>query len=103
MLNWFRRRRLSAEARRRMMIVAARSEEAIIETHVDNSIELLEALGDEVDLDRGLELYDEMMSLHPALASMVKTRVLSRIDAPGTTRSRSESADDRPRPRRKAR
>jgi hypothetical protein len=82
MLNWFRRRGLSPEARRRMMIVAARSEEALIETHVDNAVELLEALGDEVDLDRGIELYEETLGLPPQLADAVKTRVLARIDSP---------------------
>jgi hypothetical protein len=82
MLNWFRRRGLSPEARRRMMIVAARSEEALIETHVDNAVELLEALGDEVDLDRGIELYEEALGLPPQLADAVKTRVLARIESP---------------------
>jgi hypothetical protein len=82
MLNWFRRRSLSPDARRRMMIVAARSEEALIETHVDNAIELLEALGDEVDLDRGIELYEETLGLPPQLADAVKTRVLARLDSP---------------------
>ena len=37
MLDWLRRRRLSAEAKRKLLIVAARSEEAVIETHVEES------------------------------------------------------------------
>lgn len=82
MLNWFRRRRLSAEARRKLLILAARSQEAIIDTHVANAIELLDALGEEVDLDRGIELYREMMALDEHLASMVANRVLARLEAP---------------------
>lgn len=108
MLNWIRRRRLSADARRRLMILAARSEEALIATHVTNAIELLEALDDEVDLDRGIDLYEETMGLPPALADAVKTRVLARLDArspvgaeyPGVL---AETASSHRRPRRRPR
>jgi 6,7-dimethyl-8-ribityllumazine synthase len=84
MFNWLRRRRLSTEARRKLLIVAARSEEAIIETHVANALELLRSVGGEVDLDRGIELYVEMMSLSNELASTVTTRILARVEHPGT-------------------
>src|SRR5688500_17354673 len=57
MFNWLRRRRLSAGARKRMLLIAARAEDAIVETHVANIIDLLVNLGDEVDLDWGVELY----------------------------------------------
>jgi pentatricopeptide repeat protein len=103
MLNWLRRRRLSAESRRRLLIHAARSEEAIIETHVENATALLDALGDEVDLDHALELYDEMMSLHPSLAATVKTRVLARLDPPSPHRSGLQGICSSPRPKRKPR
>lgn len=82
MFNWLRRRRLSAEARRRLLIVAARSEEAIIETHVANALELLRSVGNEVDLDRGIELYIEMMSLSEELAATVTNRILARVEQP---------------------
>lgn len=81
MLNWLFRKRLSAEARRKLMIAAARSEEAVVETHVENALELLEDLGDEVDLDRGVELYLEVMSLADPLASTVTNRVLARVES----------------------
>jgi hypothetical protein len=108
MLNWLRRRRLSADARRRLLIIAARSEEALIETHVSNTLDLLDALGEEIDLDRGIELYDEIMSLPPILAATVRTRVLARIETPTSAsgRFRGVFGDDRaakPSPRRKER
>ena len=49
----------------------ARAEEALLETHVANVVDLLETLGDEVDADRGLELYVEMMSLDETDAAAV--------------------------------
>ncbi len=80
MFNWLRRRRLSAEARRKLLIVAARSEEAIIETHVANALDLVRSVGDEIDLDRGIELYIEMMSLPDPLAATVTNRLLARAE-----------------------
>lgn len=86
MFNWLRRRRLSAEARRKLLIVAARSEEAIVETHVANLLELLDTLGDEVDLNRGIELYVEMMSLPEEQAGTVANRLLARMQSPSPRR-----------------
>lgn len=82
MFNWLRKRRLSGTARRKLLIVSARSEEAIIETHVENVLDLLHTLQGDVDLDRGLELYAEMMSLDETLTSTVTNRVLARVGAP---------------------
>jgi hypothetical protein len=83
MLEWLRRRRLSAEAKRKLLIVAARSEEAVIETHVANVLDMLEILGDEVDVDRALELYGEMLPMDEHVATTVGNRVIARHDAPG--------------------
>lgn len=83
MLDWLRRRRLSAEAKRKLLIVAARSEEAVIETHVANVLDLLEMLGGEVDVDRGLELYGEMLPMDEHVAATVGNRVIARHDTPG--------------------
>jgi hypothetical protein len=103
MLNWLRRRRLSPEARRQLLIIAARSEEAVIETHVKNASELIKALAAEVDFDRGIELYEEMMSLQPAVAAMIRNRVLARLEEPGGARFQGvfgESGSRGGRPRR---
>ncbi|HEX2093046.1 MAG TPA: hypothetical protein VHG28_11615 [Longimicrobiaceae bacterium] len=80
MFNWFRKR-LSGEARRKLLIAAARSEEAVIEIHVANALDLLDDLGDEVDLDRGIDLYIEMMSLADPVASVVTNRVLAQVES----------------------
>jgi hypothetical protein len=92
MLDWLRRRRLSAEAKRKLLIVAARSEEAVIETHVANVLDMLEMLGDEVDIDRGLELYGEMLPMDEHVAATVANRVIARHDTPG---ARGRSAPGR--------
>lgn len=94
MFNWIRRRRLSPEARKRLLLVAARSEEALIETHVENLLDLLDSLGDELDVDRAIGIYAELLSLDEARAATVSNRLLSRLERPG----RSERTR-RPRPR----
>ena len=88
MLDWLRRRRLSAEAKRKLLIVAARSEEAVIETHVSNVLDMLDMLGDEVDIDRGLELYAEMLPMDEHVAATVENRVIARYDSHGGARGR---------------
>lgn len=80
MFNWLRRKRLSAEARRKLLLLSARSEEAIIDTHANNLLDLLQTLGEEVDLDHGIELYAEMVSLDESIASAVTNRVLTRLE-----------------------
>lgn len=79
MLNWLRRRRLSPAARKRLLLLSARAEEAIIETHVANLIELLAELDEEVDFDRGIELYAETMSLDETTLTTVTNRTLTRL------------------------
>ena len=83
MFDWLRRRRLSAEAKRKLLIVAARSEEAIVETHVSNIFDLIDSLVGEVDADRAIELYAEMIPLDEHVSAMVTNRVLARQDEPG--------------------
>jgi hypothetical protein len=79
MFNLFRRRRLSKDGRRRMMLAVARSEEALLDTHVANVFGMLEMLGHEIDVDHTLELYVQQMSLPEHLASTVATRVLAHL------------------------
>jgi hypothetical protein len=80
LFNWLKRRRLSADARKKLLIVTARAEEAIVETHVTNLLDLLETLGEEVDLDRGIELYVEALTLDEQLAAAVTNRLLARLE-----------------------
>lgn len=90
MLDWLRRRRLSAEAKRKLLVIAARSEEAIIETHVANILDLLDILRDEVDLDRAVELYGEMLPMDEHVSQTVTNRVIARYEQPGGGRARGD-------------
>ena len=87
MFNWLRGKRLSAEARRKLLIMQARSEEAIIATHVDNVLELLEMLEGEVDVPRALEEYAAMMPMEETIAATVTNRVLTRSMGPAAARA----------------
>jgi hypothetical protein len=80
MFNWLRRRRLSPDAKKRLLLVAARSEEAIVDTHVANLIDLLETLKGEIDLDHAIEIYAEMMSLDETLGTAVTNRLLASLE-----------------------
>jgi hypothetical protein len=80
MFNFLRRRRLSAEAQRKLKIVKARAEEAVIGTHVDNVLELYDMLGEEVDIERALDLYLEDVApgpLEETMAAAVANRVMA--------------------------
>jgi hypothetical protein len=80
MFNFLRRRRLSAESQRKLKIVKARAEEAVIGTHVANVLELYDMLGDEVDVERALDLYLEEVApgpLEETMAAAVANRVLA--------------------------
>jgi DNA-binding MarR family transcriptional regulator len=79
--GWLRRRRLSNDARRRLVIALAKAEEALIETHVRNALDVLAAVRDEVPLDRVLDVYLEALEPHEPRASIVARRVLSRMDS----------------------
>ncbi|MBI4408427.1 MAG: hypothetical protein HY561_01885 [Gemmatimonadetes bacterium] len=82
MFDWLRRRRrLSEGARRRLLIGLARAEESLIETHVRNALELIESVGDDLPLDRVLEVYLEAMQPGDTLASIVERRVLARLES----------------------
>jgi hypothetical protein len=99
MFNWIRRRRLTPQGQKRLLLVAARAEEALVETHVANVLDLLATLSEEIDFDRALEIYSEMMSLEDARATTVANRVLARLEAPAPLETRKrkpgESALDR--------
>jgi hypothetical protein len=104
MFNWLRGRRLSAEARRKLLIVQARSEEAIIDTHVENVMEMIELLAGEIDVDRALEEYASMMPMEETMAASVTNRVLSRAlggrpaGAPAVPRAGRPAAPSSSRP-----
>lgn len=95
MFDWLRRRRLSNEAKRKLLIAAARAEEAIVETHVANVLDLMDLLGGEVDVDRGLELYHEMLPMDEHISATVTNRVLARYDSPSARPAPAAPAERR--------
>ena len=79
--DFFRRRKLSEDGRRRLLVALARSEEAIIDTHVRNALDVIATLGDELPLDRVLELYLEALDPGEGRAEVIARRVLSRLES----------------------
>lgn len=78
-LDFFRRRRLSEEAQKRLAVALARAEQTIIQTHVDNALDVIEAVSDEMPLDRVLEVYLEALEASPQRAEIIARRVLTRL------------------------
>jgi hypothetical protein len=77
--DFFRRRRMSDEGQKRLVLALARAEETIIDTHVDNALDVIEAVGDELPLDRVLEVYLEALEANPQRAEIIARRVLSKL------------------------
>jgi hypothetical protein len=86
--RWLRRRRMSETGRRRLLIALARAEEDLVETHVRNVRKIQESVGDELPLDRTLELYLDAMDPGEPHASIVSQRVLARMEGTAGGRMR---------------
>lgn len=80
-LDFFRRKKLSDEGQKRLVVALARAEETIIETHVANALDVIEAVGDELPLDRVLEVYLEALEANPQRAEIIARRVLLKFGA----------------------
>ena len=78
-LDFFRRRRLSEEGQKRLVVALARAEETIIETHVANALDVIEAVGEEMPIDRALEVYLEALEANEQRAELIARRVLSKL------------------------
>jgi hypothetical protein len=78
--DFFRRRKLSEEGEKRLVVALARAEDAIIEAHVDCALDVIESVGDEMPIDRVLEVYLEALEENPQRAEIVARRVLSRLN-----------------------
>jgi hypothetical protein len=83
-LGFFRRRKLSDEGEKRFVVALARAEESIIEAHVKCALEVIEAVGDEMQIDRVLELYLDALEDNPRRAEIIARRVLSRLNYAST-------------------
>lgn len=79
-LDFFKRKKLSGEGEKRLVVALARAEESIIEAHVENALDVIEALGDALPLDRVLELYLDALVDNPRRAEIIARRVLTRLN-----------------------
>jgi hypothetical protein len=77
--DFLKRRRLSDEGQKRLIVALARAEETIVETHVDSALDVIEAVGDEMPIDRVLEIYLEALEANPQRAEIIARRVLSKL------------------------
>jgi len=77
--DFLRRRKLSEAGQRRLVVALARAEKTLIDTHVNNALDVIEAVGDELPLDRVLEIYLEALEENPQRAEIIARRVLSKL------------------------
>lgn len=69
-------RRLDESAERRLRLAQAQAEEALIETHVRNTLTFIDTLAEDMPFDRAIDTYVRVMGVPEPLASLVATRVL---------------------------
>ena len=79
-LEFFKRKRLSEEAEKRLLVALARAEDTIVEAHIECALDVIEAVGDEMPIDRVLEVYLDALEENPQRAEIVARRVLSRLN-----------------------
>jgi hypothetical protein len=81
MLGWLKkRRRLSSAAERRLMIALARAEEEVVRTHVQNALDVLDAVATDMSPGRALELYLDELEVEEPHATIVAQRVRARLE-----------------------
>jgi hypothetical protein len=81
MFGWLRKRkRLSSGAERRLMIALARAEEEVVRTHVQNALDVLEAVGSDMSPGRALELYLDELDVDEPHATIIAQRVRARLE-----------------------
>lgn len=77
--DFLRRRKLSDEGQKRLVVALARAEATLIQTHVNNALDVIEAVGNEMPIDRVLEVYLEALEANPQRAEIIARRVLSKL------------------------
>ncbi|NJD10895.1 MAG: hypothetical protein FIB01_10850 [Gemmatimonadetes bacterium] len=100
MIGWWKKQRLEDPVRRRLLFALARAEEELIETHVQNALDVVDAVGDSLTVGRALELYLEALEPEEPRATIIAKRVLARLEREDAERARRRkrrrrsSADD---------
>ncbi|MGH7503832.1 MAG: hypothetical protein ACREL7_19055 [Longimicrobiales bacterium] len=94
-MRWWKRRQLSNAGKRRLVIALARAEEELNETHVRNALDLFDAVGEEIPLDRALEIYLDSVDLVEPRASIVARRVMARLEGSARKRGAHRVEDER--------
>lgn len=70
------RGRVQDELRERINLAAARAEDALLETHVENALLFVRALADEQSAPESVELYLDTMMLPEGIADVIYNRAL---------------------------
>ncbi|HUP88392.1 MAG TPA: hypothetical protein VM100_03545 [Longimicrobiales bacterium] len=81
-MNTFRSRlkgRVNEDLRKFVELAAARTEIAILDTHVDNSMNFVELLGAELSFNDSVELYLEALEVRESVAEVAYYMALTRI------------------------
>lgn len=73
------RGRENEELRRKIEFIAARTEVALVRTHVDNALHFVDFLKDEVDEREGVELYLDALDVRESIAEVTYYLALSRL------------------------
>ncbi len=88
MFKWLKRRRLGEAAQRKLTIAMAHAEEELLETHVENVLDMHRALGDELSIAELLDLYLEEYEPSDQRAGIVSRRVLAQLASVPRVRER---------------
>ena len=75
----FRRRirgRVQEDLRHRINLAAARAEDTLVGTHVQNTLTFVESFGDEMGVSEAAELYLEIMLIQEGVADVIYNRAL---------------------------
>jgi hypothetical protein len=81
MLGWLtKRRRLGERAQRRLAVALARSEEEVVRTHVQNALDVMDAVAGELSPGRALQLYLDELEVDEPQATIVAKRVKARLE-----------------------
>jgi hypothetical protein len=79
-------------------VALARAEEELIETHVQNALDVVDAVASDMPIGRALELYLDALEPGEPRATIIAKRVLARLEREGEVslrrkRRRAEEAE----------